>query len=374
MRIRNYIFGIAALLASACSTDNSSYKIVGTTEGIADSSIVYLRAFGGPEVIDSAVVLNGKFEIEHVYDSISANSSLVLMYIKSEEDRLWTYANLYAEPGAAIKAHLDLNNEKNNSISGSPLNEKMNAHNQEVIIYESQMDSIRTVLDMTPSMSDEQKAQASQLYDSLFNIRVSLKKAFALANTDNLIAVSMLESCTALFDADTKKQILGKVPAKYQNHPVVVNERNRLEIEERTAEGKPFTDLQMESPEGKMLKLSELIPQSKLTLIDFWASWCGPCRQEIPNIKKIYAQYKGKGLGLVGVSLDQKKENWVKAIKDMNLDYPQMSDLKGWGCAAVPAYNIQSIPFTLLVAQDGTIVGRNLHGEELEKKIEALLK
>ena len=100
----------------------------------------------------------------------------------------------------------------------------------------------------------------------------------------------------------------------------------------------------------------------------------GPCRQEIPNIKKIYANYKSRGLGLVGVSFDTDKEKWVKAISDMHLDYPQMSDLKGWQCAASLIYNIQGIPFTLLVSKYGTIIGRNLHGDDLNKRIEEYFK
>lgn len=373
MKLKSILFLTTCLLMVACN-DSKSYKIEGTTTGIEDGSTVYLRAISDSmQMIDSAIVNNGMFEISHSYDSVSENYSLQVLFINRENDRMWTAVEVYAEPRATIKVHLDLDNHDNNSVEGSPLNDKSFALTKELRGVESQMDSVRKMLEDN-SLTDDQKAMGAKAYDSLFNIRVKMKEDFALKNTDNLIGVSLLSVGTALFSNEVKKQLLEKISEKYQSHPAVVAERERIEIEEKTAEGKPFTDFEMADPEGKIVKLSDFTTQNKLTLVDFWASWCGPCRQEIPNIKKLYASFKGRGLGLVGVSLDQKKENWVNAIKTMQLDYPQMSDIKGWDCAAVPLYNIQGIPFTLLVAQDGTIVGRNLHGEELANKIESFLK
>ena len=159
------------------------------------------------------------------------------------------------------------------------------------------------------------------------------------------------------------------MPDKWKTRKEVIALYEAVETEARTAEGKPFVDLTMPDPKGKEVTLSQYIKKNKLTMVDFWASWCGPCRASIPGVKKIYEKYKKKGFDIVGVSFDSKKENWLKAIKELDLPWPHMSDLKGWGCAASDAYNIHGIPFTLLIDGNGVIVGRNLHGDDLENRI-----
>lgn len=360
---------------AACSAiDNKNYCIEGTTTGIADSSMVYLRTFNATnDMIDSAVVMDGKFSISHPFDSLSANAALELTYIMSEEEQIWTGVQLFAEPGATIQVHLDLNEHSNNSIGGSPLNDKQSAFEKEMDEWNQKLDNLsKQVRDS--SLNEQQRTALMVQYDSVFKQRINCEEQFALNNMDNIIGVSLIENASAMFSNEAKQQMLEKVSAEFKNHPAIVAEQKRMQAEANTAEGKPMADLEMATPEGEMVKLSSLVAKSKLTLIDFWASWCGPCRQEIPNIKKIYANYKSRGLGLVGVSFDTDKEKWVKAISDMHLDYPQMSDLKGWQCAASPIYNIQGIPFTLLVSKDGTIIGRNLHGDDLNKRIEEYFK
>ena len=135
-----------------------------------------------------------------------------------------------------------------------------------------------------------------------------------------------------------------------------------------------YTNLTMENPEGQEVSLSDYVGNGKLVLIDFWATWCGPCRREMPNIVSLYDKYKNKGFEIVGVSFDHNAEAWRNGIKQMNMTWPQMSDLKGWQSEGGAVYGISSIPYTILISGDGTIVARNLQGEELYDKIEELLK
>ena len=117
----------------------------------------------------------------------------------------------------------------------------------------------------------------------------------------------------------------------------------------------------------------EVMQAETPVVVDFWASWCGPCRREMPNIVEAYAKYKGKNFEIVGVSLDQDADKWKDAIKKLNITWPQMSDLKGWQNEGAQLYAVNSIPHTMLVDADGTILARGLHGEALQAKLEEVL-
>jgi peroxiredoxin len=136
--------------------------------------------------------------------------------------------------------------------------------------------------------------------------------------------------------------------------------------------GKMAPDFKLPTPDGDTIALSDY--RGKYVLVDFWASWCGPCRQENPNIVRMYNRFKGKNFEILGVSLDKERAGWVKAIADDQLTWKQVSDLKFWDSIVTGLYAIQSIPATLLVDPDGKIIARNLRGPELEEKIASLLE
>ena len=133
-------------------------------------------------------------------------------------------------------------------------------------------------------------------------------------------------------------------------------------------------DFTMDGIDGKPMSALAEISKNKVTVIDFWASWCGPCRAEMPNMVKMYDEYKDKGLGILGVSLDSKRSDWEGASKSLGVKWPQMSDLKGWDNAAARMFNIQSIPQTIVVDSNGKILKKGLRGEELEAFVAELLK
>jgi peroxiredoxin len=137
------------------------------------------------------------------------------------------------------------------------------------------------------------------------------------------------------------------------------------------AVGTEAPEITLADPAGKNVSLSSL--RGKYVLIDFWASWCGPCRQENPNVVRMYNQYRDKGFEIFGVSLDESKDKWLKAIAMDKLTWPHVSDLKGWNSAAAQLYNIQAIPQTLLLDKEGKIIAKNLRGKALEDKLASLL-
>lgn len=141
----------------------------------------------------------------------------------------------------------------------------------------------------------------------------------------------------------------------------------------KTVDGAKFINITQLDPNGKSIKLYDYLKGKKYVLVDFWASWCGPCRAENPHILKVYNKYKSKGFDVFAVSLDDNKERWVKAIKDDNMPWAQVSDLKGWKNEAATYYNITAIPMNYLLDEQGNIVARNLRGDALDKEIAKLL-
>ena len=146
------------------------------------------------------------------------------------------------------------------------------------------------------------------------------------------------------------------------------------EKEQTTAIGKKINDFTMNDINGKPQSIMSEIAKHKLTVIDFWASWCGPCRQEMPNVVKLYNDYNSKGLGIIGISLDKKQQDWENATKNLGIKWVQLSDLEGWNNAAAKMMNVRSIPQTIIVDNKGTIIAKGLRGAELESFVQSKLK
>jgi len=216
----------------------------------------------------------------------------------------------------------------------------------------------------------DQKAIEKE-YNAFIEGVVAKFKDFIVKADGSLVALLPL----AQLDMDAEyafiEEHLEKLKAQHPNNSTVQSLYDRVGAVKKTAIGQQAPEISLQNPEGETVSLSSL--QGKYVLIDFWASWCGPCRKENPNVVRMYKKYKDKDFEIFGVSLDRDKNAWVKAIEDDQLDWMHVSDLKFWESAVVPKYNITGIPMTVLLDKDGKIIAKNLRGKALEEKLEEIL-
>ncbi len=165
-------------------------------------------------------------------------------------------------------------------------------------------------------------------------------------------------------------ELVAKLNENYPGTAAILQVKQQLDEMRALSVGQPAPEIELPNPEGTMVKLSDL--RGKYVLIDFWAAWCKPCRQENPHVVKLYNQYKNKGFEVFGVSLDRTKEDWVKAIADDGLEWTQVSDLKYFNSAAAELYQIEAIPATYMVDPEGKIIAKDLRGPSLENKLAEL--
>jgi thiol-disulfide isomerase/thioredoxin len=323
---------IAAVALAACGTKPEA-TIEGTVTGVADGVKIYLLDIS-QTLLDSTVVDNGKFRFEIV----NAYPDLNILQIENNNVPLF----FFIEPGV-ITATLDASAtpEPIATFAGTPTN-----------------DGNAKFIEAAAGFQDmEDRAQYVQ------NIALESPNTVMAAYTINSTAYNL----TTPEMVDSVLTLIADAPANAFTDKLV----ERRDALAKTAVGVEAPDFTQAQRDGTPLSLSSL--KGKLVLIDFWASWCGPCRAENPNVVKLYDAYKDKGFEILGVSLDDDREAWLQAIEDDGLTWLHVSDVKGWDNAVAKAWAVRSIPHTVLVGADGVIIATDLRGAELEAKVAEVL-
>jgi len=257
-------------------------------------------------------------------------------------------------------------------VTGSNENDRLNTLNQNLGKLYGSADSLRGVLQNAQASGNAVLfSSISQQQNLLMNEIGLFLKSFIDAGPSSLSSLAALQSLDPDKDVEYFKKVEQGLSSKIPNSPYYLDLKNKVAQFSRLAIGSTAPDIELNDPNGNPVKLSSL--KGKVVLIDFWASWCKPCRMENPNVVRMYGEYKSKGFEIFGVSLDKTKDAWVNAIAQDQLTWVHVSDLKFWSSAAAKLYNISSIPKTFLIDAEGNIIGKNLRGPSLEAKLAEVL-
>jgi thiol-disulfide isomerase/thioredoxin len=286
------------------------------------------------------------------------------------------------EPNNKIALNTSLDNFKYKpNMSGPSWTKTLNKHQEVLRVFESEQKAL---------IANEMSASKEEVNSSFLSSKKKVEdfaKSFMVKDPGNAynIVLSMALLPTTSFDQwdvqnlKVLETVAQEFEVKYNSQPAAKTFRSQVDrIQEAYRQYASTTngtisapEITMKNPDGKILKLSDL--RGKVVLIDFWASWCGPCRQENPNVVRLFKKYQNKGFTVFSVSLDEEINAWKSAIQKDGLIWPNhVSDLKGWQTPLIKTFGFEAIPFTVLVNKEGKVIGTNLRGEQLEQKLEEL--
>ncbi len=366
-----FIAGILLFTVSCNQLKDNEFLIKGKIDGIADGKKVFIElpTETGSTFKDTGVVNKGTFELKGTVEGME------LAFIRVEEQEF--NLPIILENGE-IKAIINKDSIEKSSITGTKNNDIFQKFNDDTKVISDKVTKFQK--DNSQKMMIAQRSKDTVTINALRKQYIAYQeemnvfsKKFIKENPDAYLSVLLLENflmrkyletseITTLYDKladDVKKTKSGE------------RIKTSLDAIKTVVIGKPAPLFSGPSPDGKTVSLKEVM--GKVTIIDFWASWCAPCRAENPNVVALYNEFHSKGLNIIGVSLDKDAAKWKEAIAKDGLVWSHVSNLKFWEDPIAKQYNIQSIPATYILDAKGVIVAKDLRGDELKAKVQELL-
>ncbi len=368
------VFGVLVLASCGNKTSkkDSNATIDGTAMGMDKASVKLITYKGTkPETIDSVMMKEGHFKLAEKVEK----PELVFLRVKGIPSDL----PLILEPNSNIKVDLDKTHIRKSSVISQGLNKKFYDYLDQIKMFRDKQEKLAKLYQSSANKGTEaERTNLLNQYYATDDDRHAFDYKFIEKNKDNIVGGLVYEA-TAYDRAEPDFNKLAKLYDSFSKEvkemPNVKNAYKNVKAKAAVSVGSKAPDFSAPTPDGKMLSLKDAM--GKVTVIDFWASWCRPCRAENPYVKEIYKKYHSKGLNIIGVSLDKpgNKDAWLKAIKDDGLTWYQVSNLKYWqDPIARKLYQVESIPQTFILDKNGVIRAKNLRRDRLEAKIKELLE
>lgn len=359
-------FIVLGLIIIACnSVPENGFSLTGELTGeVADSTEVYLRTTDSLRQfieVDTVLVQNGSFE----FSGLIEKPTLHYVYVENVRGNV---------PVVLENGKIEIKAQKDSlafaKLSGSPQNEMFMQYLLEI----RRMSAIGRTFneDLQKARAAQDEATIQSLREEYFELQEKGKQFevdFINDNPNSLIGAIILERMAAQKGLPVLEieELVKKLTPEIQDTEPVKRLTKMIAEMKATAIGSTAPDFSGPNPNGAILALNDI--KGKLTLIDFWAGWCKPCRNENPNIVAVYEKYKDKGLEVVGVSLDRNREQWLQAIEDDNLSWNHVSNVQYFQDPIAKLYSVNAIPAAFLIDENGVIVAKNLRGPALEAKV-----
>lgn len=366
MKYRKLLF--LGLMGWLTSCSSRQCDIEGTVEnGQKGDTVFFTKLVGGTFVPMDTVVLNSSdFSIQKE----CGDSTLVASFYYLDKQNNTMHSNIFFIEKGTVKLSIGANGK----VSGTENNDIYQQISDSVYAIHDKMSALYSQPMLSDSIGMELDAETEQ---QLVALDLEINRLISdniKAYINKPVGYFLFLSCYNMFTPEEVLELGGKVPVQYKDDPTLNYIKESAEQSVTVSSGsQSFIDLTLPSMDGGELRLLDVIKTNKLTLIDCWASWCGPCRSEMPELVALYAEYHVKGLEIIGISFDEDEEAWKSAVKSMKMTWPQVSELKSWDNVMTQQYGISSIPHTILVDQNGTILAQKLRGEDLENAIKTLL-
>lgn len=361
-----YLLLITVVFASCTTQPDTSYSLNVTIQGLEEGTVYLQQRKNGEWLkLDSAdaaavVEFKGNIEMAEVY----------YLSIKDKRGSIPVFVNA---GDISVTGHID--SLRQVKITGSAAQNELDHFDELTKDFNAKLEKIydeyRTAYQ---EKNEELKAELEEQINSIQDEKVDFTHKYILENNASVVAAHLAVQNNYYFELEQMEEIAAGFDPSIEQSSYVQRFKERVAVLQKVAIGKPFIDFTMNNTEDVPVQFSSLL-KGGYTLVDFWASWCPPCRAENPNVVSVYNDYKDKGFDVIGISLDKPdaKENWLKAIEDDKLTWDHVSDLQYWGSAAAKLYGVNSIPHSILLNPEGVIVAKNLRGKELRAKIAELL-
>ncbi len=357
------------LLAASCSNDNG-FIVNGTADVVDDTKVYILQADQNnqPFIKDSTTVKSNMFS----FKGVSATPEISYLQLEGVNG----YVLTILETGT-ITADLDVDNISRSIVSGTISNDDFIKYKSETKSLVEDMNSISsTAQDAIMNGDVESAMKLEKDYNTKEREVLLYEWDFIIDNLDSYMSALLLE--VFMVENKVNKDSIIDVYENFSNRIKVSDVGKNIadllsQFEDPIEEGEIAPDFTAPSIDGSNVTLSEITKSNTVTLLDFWAAWCRPCRVENPNLVRLYKKYNQNGFDIIGVSLDRTKEQWEQAIEDDDLPWTQVSNLSFWNDPVARRYSIRAIPQSYLIDNTGTVIGKNLRGNDLEERIKFAL-
>ena len=359
---KHLIFLFALVLGLTACNKNETFKVNVSLKNGNDQT-VYLQKYidNAPVTIDSAVIAN---EMAVLTAMIDDPQILYALKVKGKRGSMPFFAD-----NKDVTIVGDINNPRDVEIMASETQAELDAYNEQLNTFDSQIRELYAVMNEAFANNDSIKMDSlNKVGTALMEQQDNYRDDYIKAHPESFVSHYILDQVKQDYPLDQLKEMVAAFTTESiysRDLNDYINKQERLEV------GQPFIDFTLMTNNGTKVVLSEMIPQNKLTLVDFWASWCGPCRHENPVVKAAYEQFHELGFDVIGVSVDQDEAKWLQAVEEDQLPWTQVRDTEN---KASEAYMIYYIPANFLFDQDGNMVAKGLRGEDLTAKLSELLK